>query len=507
MEAAMADANDNAVRERGDMAARERALDITQSFLVQAPAGSGKTGLLIQRFLALLAHVDRPERIVAMTFTRKAATEMRERVLKALRDAEDEITVDTSRSNDVAVRRLALAALAQDRRRDWQVLAQPSRLRMLTIDALAASLARQAPVTTGLGALPTFIDDATPLYLQAVRSSLAVAVPNDPAWRCFLSRVDNDADRAVVLLASLLARRDQWLRLPFGAKRADLRGQLERALRAEIDSALARTRAMFSAPIAARLAESQRYAATQFAQSGGMEAAANALLLAADQGGVPRADADDLPLWQTLADFLLTRSSTEPTIRQQVDARNGFPAKGKEPGCADRVAAKRAMTELLADVRDVPGLPDSLHAARTLPAPVYGDAAWDFVEATLALLPQIAGHLLTVFASNGAADFGEATLRALAALGDADDPGQLLLAVDYRLDPSARRRVPGYVVDPPRTDCNAHLRLGAGRRPHDLRRRRSDAVDLPVSRGRSRHFPGRTGEIARCRRFRRVSRS
>src|ERR1700722_17051920 len=124
-----------------DQRARAEELEVERSLLLQAPAGSGKTTVLSARFLALLAQVDAPEQILAITFTRKAAAEMRQRIHAALRAA----SVGQAIAGIDA--QLMQAAAQRDRQCGWQLLHNPAPLRIQTIDALNHSLAAALPVS------------------------------------------------------------------------------------------------------------------------------------------------------------------------------------------------------------------------------------------------------------------------------------------------------------------------------------------------------------------------
>src|SRR5512138_153951 len=116
-----------------DAEARRRALAVDCSFLVRAPAGSGKTELLIQRFLALLAIVTKPENVVAITFTRKAAGEMQSRILTTLDRTAKGAVPETP--HERLSHELAIRALEQDSRMEWKLIDHPSRMRIQTIDS------------------------------------------------------------------------------------------------------------------------------------------------------------------------------------------------------------------------------------------------------------------------------------------------------------------------------------------------------------------------------------
>ena len=422
----MTDVEDTALLAEDD-AARQRALDVDGSFLVQAPAGSGKTELLIQRYLALLATVDDPSQIVALTFTRKAAGEMRERVLGALIDA-DRNAPHADRDHARLTRTLALGALQQDARHGWRLVEHPSRLRMLTFDALAASLARRAPLAARLGPHAGYVDDATALYRDAAERAIASARADDPDWRLLLSHLDNQAPQIARQIAAMLARRDQWLRVVIDESPDAMRAQLEQAVRDEIVEVLADTHGAFPAGSAADIERCAREAAAVLDRVGDQCELARELEALADAGGLPAPAVEALPLWRTLARFLLVKSA--PAFRRKFTRADGIEPVGSGIGAQARRDRRDAIESLSAALREVPGLAGALAAASRMPEPRIADEAWRVVEALLHILPRAAAELTDVFSRERHVDFVQANLAALDALGDAEAPSDLLLQLD-----------------------------------------------------------------------------
>lgn len=433
-------------RPPADQSLRDQALDVDRSVIVRAPAGSGKTTLLTQRFLALLARVDAPEEIVAITFTRKAAAEMHQRIVVALRRAAEDAE---------AASPLAVAALVRDRARGWGLTEHPARLRVETIDAFAGSIAAALPLSSGLGGPAAITDDAEPLYRDAVRQLLADLEQPLP-WRTALERVlahlDNDHRRFEELLTAMLWRRDQWLRLLRGeADGTAMEATVARLIRDEIT----RVRERIPNTTVAALIDLARYAGGHLARHKPEYAGVRL----ADLEELPAATAERLRDWVALADLVLT---SDGGWRRALRIDNGFPPRKTAPD-ADR--RKAELLDLIAEFAQVPGLDAAWAGLRELPEPNLDPAHAELTEALLHLLKTAAAYLEVVFDERGVSDFTRVALAAEQALGEPERPTDLSLALDHRLS----HLLVDEFQDTSVTQFELLLRLTAGWQPGDGR--------------------------------------
>jgi ATP-dependent exoDNAse (exonuclease V) beta subunit len=112
-------------------------------------------------------------------------------------------------------------------------------------------------------------------------------------------------------------------------------------------------------------------------------------------------------------------------LYRKVNAVQGFPPQPAE--------MKQRMIQLLDELREDEELCAQLAALRHLPHPMYSETQWHVLQALLAVLPLAVAELQLVFQARGQADYVEAALRALRALGNDEQPTDLALAFDYRL--------------------------------------------------------------------------
>ncbi|RJP89873.1 MAG: DNA helicase UvrD [Desulfobacteraceae bacterium] len=422
-----------------DAVNRETALDTSRSFIVQAPAGSGKTELLIQRYLALLAGVEEPEEIISITFTRKAAAEMRRRILRALdRGKHPEAPAE---SHAMKTWTLARAALHQNDRRGWRITQNPSRLKIQTIDSLCAGLTRQMPCLSRFGIQPQITERPEALYRQAARNMVADLESGaawSPAIAALVQHLDNHLARIEALVARMLAKRDQWLRhvLEVTAAQAAvapdddrLRESLEAALTDIVTAALQSVRDQFPRTDFEDLLSGARFAGGNLKKQG----SGSRICLLDKLQDLPEALPSALDQWLGLADLMLTGNNS---WRKRMDKNTGFPAPGSvsEPHLKHLCQQhKETFTGYLQRLHGEDGLADALAGVRILPNPAYSDEQWDIMAALFEILKVAVAHLELVFQGTGKVDFAEIGLRAKTALGEPETATDLALALDYRI--------------------------------------------------------------------------
>ncbi|WP_296225006.1 UvrD-helicase domain-containing protein [Ralstonia sp. UBA689] len=163
------------------------ACDPQRSVVVEACAGSGKTWLLVTRMLRLLLAGAAPADILAITFTRKAAEEMRQRLL--------DILAQLASADDAGVVRELVARTVDEREASGlvdaarglyaRVLESPSRMAIDTFHGWFGSLLRGAPLSSGVPQGASLREDAGRLRREAWA----------PFWRGLLAE-DHAALRA-----------------------------------------------------------------------------------------------------------------------------------------------------------------------------------------------------------------------------------------------------------------------------------------------------------------------
>ena len=406
-----------------DHQVRQQALDVKHSFIVKAPAGSGKTTLLVKRYLNLLATVNNPEEIIAITFTRKAASEMIERVLSALGSV---ATSSTNKTIDEQLTQLASKALRRDQRQQWQLLRNPGRIRIQTIDAYSNRLVRQMPWSAGFGAAPSVVtDDVVSLYQRAARQTVTNALSTQktkPIMQRLLLSVDNDFSRLCSLIVSMLMHRDQWQTLAVGTLAdSSARQQLEQNWAKTVKHILRACDDKLPDNIRSDLWACARYSAQTLSSQG----SSSPICVLADIENFPQVKVEHIQYWQALARLLLTSSGT---IRKKVDVNAGFPTKANGGDEALKTTFKAVLESL-----DGSGIENELPTLLTLPDSAYSDEEWQLLMSLVEILKLAIAQLKLIFQDHGICDHIEIATRANLSLGDVDRPTDLSLRLDYQI--------------------------------------------------------------------------
>ncbi len=416
----------------GDGDARARALEPNKSFIVSAPAGSGKTGLLTQRVLKLLLSCNNPEEVLSITFTRKAAKEMHQRIIGSIRKAADSPSEKSFTSeHEKLTHSLATKVLERDKELSWNLLLIPNRLRVQTIDGFCQSLLKQLPIDQHLSNELQPSDNPGSLYADTVREFFKSMTGNSPYREDFdnlIQHLDNNIPNLESLLTRLLSQRNQWIStLLQTGKNSESRLHLEESLAYIVEATLRRADELI-AIYTPELLEISCYAAEQLTKAG-----SDSPIIHLHGIDDLNTTTDSLAHWKALCSLLLTNDGN---WRKTIDKRQGFPVDKKDPNTK---FYKERILALLADLHGNNGgsddaLTEILRDIQALPEPSFQSAQWKMLDSLTRLLPLLVAEFMLTCQRTGECDFDTITSAALDALGDPQDPTDLALYLDYKIN-------------------------------------------------------------------------
>jgi ATP-dependent helicase/nuclease subunit A len=209
-----------------DATARRNAVDPSLNIVLEASAGTGKTRVLVERYVNLLRAGVEPDHILAITFTRKAAAEMRQRIVERLKDASRRSEFDAARWRDLKER---LGDIA-----------------VSTIDAFCLSLLREFPLEADVDPGFDLADDTE--VPRLIGESL------DQAFRISRGIARDDEDVALVfaqlgerrLRSGIAALLDRRLVAPHALRRFLQKGPRDLTAASACEASAARLRDIFA---------------------------------------------------------------------------------------------------------------------------------------------------------------------------------------------------------------------------------------------------------------------
>ncbi|MEO2056406.1 MAG: UvrD-helicase domain-containing protein, partial [Flavobacteriaceae bacterium] len=360
---------------------------VTQSFIVQAPAGSGKTELLTQRYLKLLSVCDEPENVMAMTFTKKGVSEIIERVLSALQSTS---RVRPKEPHKQKTYDLAIAVLKRSKQRGWQLLQTPERIKISTIDGLSSRITRSSPKKEQLATLRILAQDWEREKAYQFAAEQTLLMINDEDHKQDISSVllylNNNIEKFYRLITSMLSRRDQWLGNLCQGDIKLLKNSSKEVIIQHLTLLGKKSKYRFDKKFFDLLSINDKFGYIKV---------------------LPINKIEDLEKWKDIARLCLTKDK-KPKWRKTVDKRNGFLSIFKEQ--------KHEFIEILKSFGADDNLRELLSEVLLLPDPILSEMESDILIDVIQVLKLSVVQLNLYFEREQVYDFIEVSFRADSAL-------------------------------------------------------------------------------------------